>query len=146
MTTSASYYGEFSAADQPTLNTVTDYFTDAHVLLQDQVLPYRYDDASLLVALNTSLLEARRIRPDLFVYNHQYNGQAQAFTAVDDTFVDIEPQFRLGILYGMVAQAYMRDQEDYSADQATTYWALFTAVMIGRSMPAMAPPAGPGRA
>ncbi len=145
MTTSASYYGDFDTDDQPTLNTVADYVADARVLLQDAVSPFRYDDPSLLVALNSSLLEARRVRPDLFVYNHRYNGQAQAFTAVDATLVDIEPQFRLGVLYGMVANTYMRDQEDYSADQATAFWAAFSAVMIGKVMPRMAPPAGPGR-
>ena len=145
MTTSASYYGEFRSEDQPELNTVADYITEARVLLQDSTTPFRYDDASLLSALNLTLLESRRIRPDLFVYNHRYNGQAQAFTAVDDTYVDIEPQFRLGIAYGMTAHAYTRDQEDYSAEQATTFWSFYDAVMLGRTMPRMAQPAGPGR-
>jgi len=145
MITSASYYGDFDTDDQPTLNTVAEYVAEARVLLQDSVTPFRYDDASLLTALNLTLLEARRIRPDLFVYNHRYNGQAQAFTAVDDTLVDIEPQFRLGISYGMTAHAYTRDQEDYSAEQATTFWSFFDAVMLGRTMPRMSSPAGPGR-
>jgi len=147
MATSASYYGDFDADDQPELNTVSDYVSNARVLLQDTATAHqRYDDPSLLSAINLSLLQARRVRPDLFVFNHRYSGQAQAFTAVDDTYVDIEPQFRLGILYGMVAHAYSRDQEDYSADQATTFWAMFDAVMTGRNMPRMSPPAGPGRA
>jgi len=145
VTTSASYYGEFDSDSQPTLNTVANYVTEARVLLQDGVTPFRYDNASLLVALNLTLLEARRVRPDLFVYNHKYNGQAQAFTAVDDTYVDIEPQFRLGIIYGTVAHAYARDQEDYSAEQASTFFSMFDAVLLGVKLPRMAPPAGPGR-
>jgi hypothetical protein len=146
MTTSASYYGEFDSDSQPTLNTVQDYITSARVLLQDTLSTnQRYDDPSLLVAINVALLEARRLRPDLFVYNHRYRGQAQAFTEIDDTYVDIEPQFRLGILYGLCASAFMRDQEDYSADQASSYWAFFNTVLTGKGMPRMAPPAGPGR-
>ena len=47
-----------------TLDTVQDYITDARVLLQDLISPYRYDDPSLLTALNVALLEARRLRAD----------------------------------------------------------------------------------
>src|SRR5260221_5773704 len=146
MTTSASYYGDFDADDQPTLNVVSDYITSARVLLQD-TLPanQRYDDPSLLTALNLTLLEARRIRSDLFIYNHKFNGQAQAFTANDSTYVDIEPQFRLGILYGTVAHAYMRDQEDFTDDQATSFWAFFDAVMMRRPMPRMSSGSGSAR-
>jgi hypothetical protein len=146
MTTSASFYGDFDADDQPTLNLVSDYVSASRTLLQDLTPPFRYDDPSLLTALNLTLLEARRIRSDLFVYNHKYNGQAQAFTANDATYVDIEPQFRLGILYGMVAHAYMRDQEDYTDDKATSFWAFFDAVMMGGNMPRMSGSPGPGRA
>src|SRR6266576_6244698 len=103
MTTSASYYGDFDSDDLPTLNTVANYIADGRTLLQDTLVPYRYDDPSLLVALNVTILEARRLRPDLFVFNHKYKGQPQAFSVVDDTLVDIEPQFRLAILYGLVA-------------------------------------------
>lgn len=146
MATSASYYGDFDTDDQPTLNTVQEYVTSARVLLQDTLAAnQRYDDPSLLVALNVTMLEARRVRPDLFVYNHRYRGQAQAFSVIDDTLVDIEPQFRLAILYGLVANAYMRDQEDYSADQASSFWAFFNTVLTGKGMPRMAAPAGPGR-
>ncbi len=80
------------------------------------------------------------------MYNHKFHGQAQAFVNNDSTYVDIEPQFRLGILYGMVAHAYMRDQEDYTDDKATAYWGFFDAVMMGRQMPRMVGGGGPGRA
>ncbi len=143
--TSASYFGDFDTDDQPTLNKVSDYITNARVLLQDQTAPFRYDDTSLLAALNLTMLEARRVRADLFIYNHKYGGQAQAFLANDDTLVDVEPQFRLGILYGQVAHAYMRDQEDYTDDKATAFWAFFDAVMMGRAMPRMQGGGGPGR-
>ena len=145
MTTSASYYGDFDSDDLPTLNTVTDYVTDARTLLQDTIPEYRYDDPSLLVALNVTMLEARRLRPDLFVYNHRYKGQPQAFQAVDDTLVDIEPQFRLAILHGMVGHALERDQEDYADARASTFLAFFDAGLRGKVLPRVAGGSGPGR-
>lgn len=145
MGTSASYFGDYDDDDQPTLNTVQDYITDGRVLLQDAVAPFRYDDASLLTALNVTLLEARRLRPDLFVYNHKFRGTPQAFTAVDLTFVDMEPQFRLGILHGMCGHALERDQEDYQDIRATAFLSIFSAILVGGVMPPMAGGSGPGR-
>jgi hypothetical protein len=146
MSTSASYYGDFDSDDLPTLNTVSNYITDARTLLQDTLGDtYRYSDASLLVALNVTLLEARRLRADLFVFNHKYGGQPQAFQAVDDTLVDIEPQFRLPILHGLVGHALERDQEDYSDDRASSFLAFFYAGLRGRQLPQLQGGGGPGR-
>ena len=50
----------------PPLTTVQQYVTDARVQLLDTVFPYRYSDPELLQAMNMALLEARRMRPDLF--------------------------------------------------------------------------------
>lgn len=146
MTTSASYYGDFDSDDMPTLNTVSDYITDARTLLQDTLVPYRYDDPSLLVAINVTLLEARRLRADLFVFNHKYNGQPQAFTANDDTLVDMEPQFRLAVLHGMVGHALERDQEDYTDARVSAFLGFFYAGLRGRQLPPMAGGSGPGGA
>jgi hypothetical protein len=145
MPTSPSYFGNFSNRDQPTLNTVADYIADARTLLQDVIPPYRYDDASLLVALNVTLLEARRIRSDLFVFNMRVLGQTQAFAEVDDTYVEMEPQFRLAILHGLCAHALERDQEDVQDSRATSYFALFSAGLVGRALPGVAGGSGPGR-
>jgi hypothetical protein len=145
MPTSPSYFGNFSNRDQPTLNTVADYIADARTLLQDVIPPYRYDDASLLVALNVTLLEARRIRSDLFVFNMRVLGQTQAFAEVDDTYVEMELQFRLAILHGLCAHALERDQEDVQDSRATSYFALFSAGLVGRALPGVAGGSGPGR-
>jgi len=147
MATSASYFGNFSDKDQPTYNTVADYVADARTQLQDLVPDYRYDDASLLVALNAALLEARRIKPELFVYNWEVGGQVQAFTAIDDTYVDIEPQFRLAIVHGLIGHALERDQEDYQDQRATAFLALFTQGLVGKALGAVvggSPPKGKG--
>jgi hypothetical protein len=145
MATSASYWGNYSNRDQPTLNTVADYVKDARTLLQDKVPEYRYDDPSLLVALNVALLEMRRIRPDLFVFNLNVHGQVQSFIAVDDTFVAIEPPFRLALLHGLCGHALERDQEDVQDIRATAFLGLFNAGLIGRALGGVGGGSGPER-
>jgi hypothetical protein len=145
MATSPSYYGNYSDRDQPTLNTVADYMADARTLLQDTIPPYRYDDPSLLTALNITLLEARRLRPDLFVFNLETKGQTQSFTEVDETYVAMEPQFRLAILHGLCAHALERDQEDVQDVRASSLMAQFNAGLVGRTLGGVAGGSGPGR-
>jgi hypothetical protein len=147
MATSASYHGNFGDKDQPTLNTVADYMADARVQLQDLIPDYRYDETSMLTALNVALLEARRIKPELFVYNFAFGGQVQSFTEVDETYVDIEPQFRLAILHGLIGHALERDQEDVQDTRATAFLALFTQGLVGKALGAIvggSPPKGKG--
>lgn len=147
MATSPSYHGNYGDRDQPTLNTVADYIADARTQLQDLVPPYRYDDPSLLTGMNVALLEARRIKPELFVYNWEADGQVQSFQEVDDTYVDIEPQFRPAIVHGLIGHALKRDQEDYQDQRATAFLALFTQGLVGRALGAIVggtPPKGRG--
>lgn len=147
MATSASYFGNFSDKDQPTYNKVTDYVADARTILQDLIPDHRYEDPSLLAALNAAMLEARRIKPELFVYNVEVDGQVQSFTAVDDTYVEIEPQFRLAIVHGLIGHALERDQEDYQDQRATSFLALFTQGLVGKALGAVvggSPPKGKG--
>ena len=145
MATSASYFGNYSDKDQPTLNSVADYIADARTLLQDKIPPYRYDDPSLLVALNVTLLEARRLRADLFVYNLRAGGQTQAFTEVDDTYVALEPKFRLAILHGLCGHALKRDQEDVQDIRASAFMGAFSTGLVGRTLGGVAGGSGPGR-
>jgi len=147
MATSASYHGNYGDRDMPTYGTVADYVADARTLLQDLVPEYRYDDHSMLTSLNAALLEARRIKPELFVYNFMAGGQVQSFTVVDDTYVEIEPQFRLAIVHGLVGHALERDQEDYQDQRATSFLALFTQGLVGKALGAVvggSPPKGKG--
>lgn len=133
MATSPSFYGNYSDRDQPTLNSVADYVAEARVLLQDVVEPFRYDDASLLTAINLTLLDASRLRSDLFVFNDA-DGQVQAFANVDDTYVEMEPQFRLAILHGLCGHAMERDQEDYQDSRASAFLGMFTAGLVARGI------------
>lgn len=128
-----------AVAPQTTLETVADYVSDARTLLLDKISPYRYNDASLMVSLNTTLLEARRVRPDLFVF---CSPRVQYFT-VDDidakTIVNMEEQFRLGILHGMIGHALERDQEDVQDQRATAFLTIMSNVLIGKGI--VSPPA-----
>jgi len=141
--TSPSYFGNLSDRDQPTLNTVADYMTDARNLLQDKVPGYRYDEESMLTALNVALLETRRQRGDLFVYNRKVKGQIQSFTVVDDTYVDMEPSFRLGLLYRLCGHALVRDQEDVQDIRATAFFNDANGIFVGRGLGVMAGGSGP---
>jgi hypothetical protein len=112
-----------------TLETVYDYVTEARTLLQDSVSPYRYDDDSLLAAFNVTLLSARGMRPDLFIFHH--HAQVPHFSEVASDRVHIEPQFRLALLYGLVGHAILRDQEDVQDARAATYMQDFRAMLTG---------------
>lgn len=109
-------------------DSVSDYLTDVRVLLQDQVQPFRYDDPSLLTALNATLLEARRIRPDLFI---PFLLDVPEFDTNDGTLVPMEQPFRLAIVHGIVGHALARDQEDIQDQRASVFMGTFNAMLVG---------------
>lgn len=129
-----------AVAPNTTLETVEDYIADARVLLLDQIAPYRYDDDSLLTALNVSLLEGRRLRADLFVFNDRCGGAVPHYSKVDNSVVPIEQQFRLAFLHGMVGHALQRDQEDVQDQRALTYLDIMTNILTGKKI--LVPPGG----
>jgi hypothetical protein len=121
------------------LDTITDYINDARVLLQDVIQPYRYDDPSLLSAFNVTMFEARRIRPDIFLFRHRHRGDplVQTFQQNQGQPVFIEEQFRLGLLHGLVGFALERDQEDIQDVRAAIFLKTFNDIFTG-SRPAIA--------
>lgn len=110
-----------------TLKTVLDYILDIRVLLQDTVSPYRYDDDSLLASLNVTLIETRRLRPDLFI------GLCEIpqYLVIDNTCVPIEAQFRLAVEYGVVGHALTRDEEDVQDARSSQMMQNFTQMLVG---------------
>jgi hypothetical protein len=113
------------------LDTVADYISDARTILLDTIAPNRYDDAYLLVAFNVTLLEARRIRADLFVYS---STTVPFYAANDATAVPMEQPFRLALVFGTVGHALTRDQEDVQDARATTFMDLFYNILTGTRM------------
>lgn len=130
------------------LKKVSDYIAEARVLLQDTIAPYRYDDASLVRALNFSLLEGRRLRPDLFVYfKCKDDGDVQYFDPSGDATekgqtVNIEEQFRQAFLNGLVGFALERDQEDIQDARSNQFLSLMRYMLTGVQPATPAPAKG----
>ena len=117
------------------LATITDYINDGRTILQDTIAPFRYTDDTLVTAMNLALLEGRRLRPDLFVYNTKPLGQrgVQSFQANDGTELIMEEPFRLAFLHGMLAHALERDQEDIQDERAGIFMQFFNTILTGAS-------------
>ena len=121
------------------LDSVESYILDARTILLDRTPPYRYSDESLLMAFNTALLEARRLRADMFVY--KFGDRMPSYGAVSGEFVPVEFQLRLPLVYGTVAHAMLRDEEDVPTDRANAFLAKFQNMLTN----VLASPAVPTR-
>ena len=111
------------------LLTVNDIIADVRVLLLDTIGQNRYSDQELLVGLNTALLEIRRVRADLFLGH--YKGRVPRFNNNDGEPIHIEPQFRLAIVYGTLAHALMRDDEDVQDARANAFEGKMIRLLVG---------------
>ena len=111
------------------LYSVEDYITDVRRILLDETSPYRYDDDSLVEALNIAILEVRRLRPDLLVC--RYGVHIPRFLAVSGEGVPIEAQFRMALTYGIMAHALLRDEEDVQDARANTFLERFHDMLVG---------------
>lgn len=116
-------------AVQSPLNTVASLIADVRTLILDERQPYRYTDTQLLTALNTALLEGRRLRADLYVT--RYGNTVPFYDAVSGEQFCIEPQFRLGFVYGVAAHALLRDDEDVQDVRANGFLSRFHDILIG---------------
>lgn len=114
------------------LNTVQSYITDVRTMLLDKVQPYRYTDDELMVAFNVALLEARRLRADLFVT--RWGNEVPYYTVPSGEVVCIEAQFRLGFVFGVCAHALLRDDEDVQDQRANTFLSRFHDILVGGKM------------
>lgn len=121
------------------LDTVQDYTKEVRRILQDTVAPYRYTDDNMLSAINLGLLEARRLRPDLFM-NATYmqtnasssplRSSVPSFNAVGTTAVPMDPQYRVALVYYMCGQVQIMDEETTQDARATVFLNKFVAQML----------------
>ena len=109
------------------LDTVAKYVTSARTLLSDTTVPYRYPDPDLVLALSFAMLEARRLRPDLFIGRYD---AIPSFTVNDSTAVDIDEQYRIAVLYYMAGHAQLRDDEDTQDARAGQFLNKFVSQMM----------------
>lgn len=114
---------------QAPLNTVQSFIDDVRTLLLDKVQPFRYADDELMVAFNTALLEARRLRADLFVT--RWGNRVPYYAVPSGEEVCIEPQFRLGFVYGIAAHALLRDDEDVQDGRSNSFLSRFHDILTG---------------
>lgn len=111
------------------LDTVQDYIDRARVLLLDTVEPYRYENADLVEALNMGVLEARRLRPDLF--KSYFSGSLPDYNVANlNAAVDIDPQYRVSFVYYICGQAQLRDDENVQDSRAVTFLNKFTSQLL----------------
>lgn len=112
------------------LRTVGEILAQVRVLLQDedQSAPYRYSDASLVQALNSGLLDSRRLRPDLF--HHRVFDVPQYTVADMGKGVDYEPMYVPALINHIVGLAQLRDAEETTDARAAALMNTFTSRLI----------------
>jgi len=114
----------------PALATVGQYIEEARRLLQDEVSPYRYPDDDLVDALNIGLLEARRLRADLFLPLFDVPWTDPSGTIDTDAEVTFDPQYRAALVYYIVGRAQLRDDEPTTDQRAGGLLQKFTAQLL----------------
>jgi hypothetical protein len=130
--------------------TVESMIRGVRNLLLDKIRPYRYGDTSLLAALNISLNEARRLRPDLFIERYGVTEPDQ-YEEISGAVIPIERQFRLAIEFGTAGHALLRDEEDTQDARANVFLNNFENLLTGQRLIPMqggtpGPRGGKGRA
>lgn len=109
------------------LATVNDYLTEVRTLLQDKTVPYRFSDNDLKDALGFSLMEARRLRADLFpngvIPSIDRNSLGTVTVAMDD-------MYRMALVYYVVGHMYLREEEEGSQALGDAYKRKFGAQMV----------------
>jgi hypothetical protein len=114
----------------PNLMTVEQMIKGVRNLLLDKIRPYRYSDISLIAALNITLNDARRLRPDLFI--DRYGIEVPQYEEVSGAVIPIEAQFRLPIEYGIAGHALLRDEEDIQDSRANTFILNYLNMLTGQ--------------
>ena len=120
---------------------VSDYLAAARILLQDRVQPYRYDDDSLVEAINMAFTEMDRIRPDIAVA-YKYLGQTKRnqlpgvspfptyTSSAASAAVLCPPQYQNAVLYFVVGQGQLRDTEDTQDTRAAEFMQVFKQELL----------------
>lgn len=112
------------------LDTVGQIVGRARTLLQDTVEPYRYPTPDLISALNEACMEAKRLRPDLYLRTLKLT--LPSFAAEADTVTEekIPSEYRVAFVYYIVGNAQLQDEEDVQDQRATVFLNKFTAQML----------------
>jgi hypothetical protein len=100
--------------------------TAARALLQDKRPAYRYADADLVTYVSDAVAEARRLRPDFFLYTARRSLTFYT-TANMDTAVPLPDMYFPQVVNYVAGRGELRDDtftNDGRAVALTTAWAL----------------------
>jgi hypothetical protein len=117
----------------PALETLGQYLEEARRLLQDEFEPYRYPSDDMVDALNIAMLEARRLRADLFLPSFTIPWFDPTKTAPGSDLakpVPFDPMYRQSLVYYIVGRMQLRDDEGTTDARAASLMTKFTAQMI----------------
>ena len=114
----------------PALDTIGQYLEEARRLLQDEVVPYRYPDDDLVDAINIGLMEARRVRADLFLPLFDVPWVDPSGTVDPDAKVTFDPMYRSSLVYYVVGRMQLRDDEPTVDQRAAGLMQKFTAQLL----------------
>jgi len=112
-----------------TLGTVQQYVDRARMLLQDRVEPFRYPDEDLVQALNLSVLEMRRLRPDIMRAYFREELPEYSSTAMA-TKVDLDAQYRVAVVYYMCGNIQLQDGEEATDQRSAAFTNMFVRQML----------------
>ena len=117
----------------PALETVGQYLEESRRLLQDEFTPYRYPEDDLIDALNIGLLEARRLRADLFLprFDIPWFDPAPGVLATTKAKpVPLDNMYRQSLVYYMVGRMQLRDDEATADARAASLMVKFVSQML----------------
>lgn len=114
----------------PALETVGQYIEESRRLLQDEVAPYRYPDDDLVDALNIGLLEAKRLRADLFLPLFDIPWIDPSGAVNTAATITMDPMYRQSLVYYMVGRMQLRDDEPTVDQRAAGLMQKFVAQLL----------------
>lgn len=113
-----------------TLVSVADYITEARTLLEDKVSPYRYSDEVIVSHLNNAVNSAAALRPDLFMVALRTPPLTQYVASQPTTTVAMDMRYRTALLYYVVGQTQLIDEEDTQDTRAAALLAKFASQLM----------------
>lgn len=109
--------------------TVGDVIHQARVLLQDMDAgSYRYSEAEIYQALNAGLLEARRVRPEL--YRDRMSVVPQYDPGDEANGLAFEPMYVPALIFYIVGWTQLRDSEEATDARATQFLQAFDKKLV----------------
>ena len=101
-----------------TFDTVQKIVDRARFLLNDETAPYRFSDDDYVQALNMGLLEAYRLRKDLFLTVETPTEYSSS--AMGDT-ITFPLEYRMALVFFTTGYVQLSDEEDTQDARATVF-------------------------